>query len=63
MLVLSRKVQESIIINGNIKITVVDVRGRQVHLGFKAPKEIKIFREELICENDNGSGKNIKGLP
>ena len=47
MLVLSRKKNERIIINDNITITVVDVRGDKVRLGFEAPKDVQIHREEV----------------
>ncbi len=47
MLVLSRKKDESIVINGNIVITVVDVRGDKVRLGIQAPREIPIHRSEI----------------
>jgi carbon storage regulator len=49
MLVLSRKLDETIVINGDIRITVVGVRGNQVRLGIEAPRSVRIFREEL-CE-------------
>ena len=48
MLVLSRKSNESIVINGNILIKVVSIRGNEVRLGFEAPQEISIIRKELI---------------
>ena len=47
MLVLTRKIGESITIDDHIKIIVVQVKGRQVRLGIKAPKETKIHREEV----------------
>lgn len=47
MLCLSRKKNESIVIDGNIVITVVEVRGDRVRLGFIAPPEIKIHRSEV----------------
>ena len=47
MLVLSRKKNEAVIINGNIKITIVEVRGDKVRLGIDAPKDIAIHREEI----------------
>ncbi|MBO8126911.1 MAG: carbon storage regulator CsrA [Firmicutes bacterium] len=50
MLVLTRKVDESIIIGDNIKITVVDVRNDQVKLGITAPREIPVHREEVYQE-------------
>jgi carbon storage regulator len=48
MLVLSRKLNESIVIDGDIEITVVSLRGNQVRLGIKAPDSVGILREELI---------------
>lgn len=47
MLVLTRKVGSSIIIDGQIKIQVVQIKGRQVRLGILAPKETKVHREEI----------------
>jgi carbon storage regulator len=47
MLVLSRKLNEAIIIDGKIRVTVVGLRGNQVRLGIEAPDSIAIFREEL----------------
>ena len=47
MLVLSRKKDESIFINDNIVITVIDIRGGKVRLGIDAPKDIPIHRKEV----------------
>lgn len=47
MLVLTRKLNESIVINGNITLTVVDVRGNRVKLGIVAPGEVPVMREEI----------------
>ena len=51
MLVLARKFNESIVIDGGIKITVLEIRGQQIRLGIEAPKEVGIMREELIVES------------
>ena len=48
MLVLSRRVDESLLIDKDIKITVLDIRGGQVRLGITAPESIKIHREEVF---------------
>ena len=48
MLVLSRKVGETVVIGEHIRVTVVAVQGSQVRLGFAAPDDVRIFREELI---------------
>ena len=53
MLVLSRKVDEQIIIGDQIRVTVVSIRGNQVRLGFEAPHDVSIFRKELRCEHEN----------
>ncbi len=47
MLVLSRKKDQSIVINDNIVVTVVDIRGDKVRLGFDAPKDVPIHRREV----------------
>ena len=47
MLVLSRKKNESIVINDNIVVTVIDIRGDKVRLGFEAPNDIPIHRKEV----------------
>ena len=48
MLVLTRKVGESIKINEDVKITVIDVKGKNIRLGIEAPRETKIYREEVF---------------
>ena len=47
MLVLSRKKNESIIINDDIKIVVVEIRGDKVRLGIEAPKDVPVHRQEI----------------
>jgi carbon storage regulator len=47
MLVLSRKMNESVVINDNITIVVVEIRGDKVRLGIDAPKEITVHRKEI----------------
>ena len=48
MLVLSRKLNETIVINGDIRVTVVSIHGNQVRLGIEAPESVRIFREETL---------------
>ncbi len=50
MLVLTRKVDQSIIIGDDIKIIVVDVRGDQVKIGIEAPRDVSVHREEIYRE-------------
>jgi len=50
MLVLTRKIDQSIMIGDNVKITIVDVRGEQVKIGIEAPRSIPVHREEIYEE-------------
>lgn len=47
MLILTRKTDESLLIGDDVEITVLSVRGGQVKLGIKAPKEISVHRQEI----------------
>ena len=61
MLVLTRKLGESIAIDDHIKVVVVQIKGKQVRLGIQAPKETKIHREEVyaaIQEQNKESAKS-----
>lgn len=49
MLVLSRRRDECIVIDGKIRVTIVEVHGQQVRLGIEAPPEIPVMREELLA--------------
>lgn len=60
MLVLSRKKNESIVINDDITIVVVEIRGDKVRLGVEAPKEVPVHRNEVyeaIRRNQHGSSE------
>jgi len=50
MLILTRKLGESIIIEDNIKITVVDINKQQIKLGIDAPKNVTVNREEIAMK-------------
>lgn len=50
MLALSRKKGESLMINNNIEITVLEVKGDQVKIGISAPKEIPVYRKEVYMQ-------------
>ena len=52
MLVLTRRVGEALIINGNIKVIILGVERRQIKIGIEAPRDINIAREELLEGKD-----------
>ncbi len=62
MLVLTRKVNESLRIGNHIRIRVLDQNGKQVRLGIEAPKEMRVIREELFewVANANRSAADHK---
>lgn len=53
MLVLSRRLEETLIIGDNIEIAILDICGGQVRLGIKAPKEISVHRQEVYLRIQN----------
>ena len=55
MLILSRKINESIILGDNIVVSVVDIKGDQVKIGISAPKDVKVYRKEVFeaIQNEN----------
>lgn len=54
VLVLTRRVDERIVIGDDITITVLEVRGDQVRLGIDAPRDIEVFREEVLRAREDG---------
>ncbi|QGG94663.1 carbon storage regulator CsrA [Actinomarinicola tropica] len=50
MLVLSRRTNESIVIGGEIVVTVLEIKGDQVRLGIRAPRHVTVHREEIHAE-------------
>jgi len=48
MLVLTRKPDQSIMVGGEIEITILEVRGEQVRVGIRAPREVAIHRKEIF---------------
>ena len=50
MLALSRKKGEALVINNNIEITVLDIKGDQVKIGISAPKEVPVYRKEVYVQ-------------
>ncbi|MBT8442343.1 MAG: carbon storage regulator CsrA [Gammaproteobacteria bacterium] len=65
MLILTRRVGETVVIGDDVDVTVLGVKGNQVRLGVKAPKEIAVHREEIyerICreQKSNGNGAAVE---
>lgn len=50
MLILTRKPGESVYIGDNVKITIVEIKGHQIRLGIDAPRELRIYREEIYLQ-------------
>jgi len=61
MLILTRKVGESIVINDDIKVTILGVKGMQVRIGIDAPKDVQVHREEIFKRIQAGSPAPEKG--
>ena len=64
MLALSRKKNEAIMVNNNIEITVLEIRGDQVKLAIAAPKEIPIYRKEVYVQiqQENKASTDISNM-
>jgi carbon storage regulator len=60
MLILTRRIGETVIIGENIKVTVLRVNGSQVRIGIDAPKDVTVLREE-IYEQEQGKAVNDRG--
>ena len=61
MLVLSRKKNESIVINNDITIVVVEIRGDKVRLGVEAPKEVPVHRREVYDAIKRNERESVEG--
>ena len=57
MLALSRKVNESIMLGNDIELTVLEIKGDQVKIGIKAPKNVSIFRKEIYIQIEEENKK------
>lgn len=65
MLALSRKKGEALMINNDIEITVLDIKGEQVKIGISAPKEVPVYRKEVyiqIQEANKEALTNLEGM-
>ena len=52
MLILTRRVDESLLIGEDIEVLVLEVRGSQVRLGVQAPADVKVLRDELLDDDE-----------
>ena len=64
MLALSRKKNEALVINNNIEITILEIKGEQVKLGISAPRDVPIYRKEVYVQiqEANKEAVNADGL-
>ena len=65
MLYLTRKIGESVIINDNVEVTVVEVRGKSIKLGFTFPPEVSVLRREIyerIQEENRAAAASVEGV-
>ena len=58
MLILTRRVGESLMIGDDVTITVLGVKGNQVRIGVKAPKEVAVYREEILNRIEEAAGED-----
>ena len=64
MLALTRKKGEALVINNNIEITVLEIRGDQIKIGISAPKDVPVYRKEVYSQiqQENQAALSIDGL-
>ncbi len=55
MLALSRKRNEALVINNNVEITILEIKGEQVKLGISAPREVPVYRKEVYMQIQNAN--------
>ncbi|MBP3702660.1 MAG: carbon storage regulator CsrA [Lachnospiraceae bacterium] len=60
MLALARKLNESIIINDNIEVTLLEIKGDQVKLGISAPKSVPVCRKELYVQIKEANKESVE---
>lgn len=64
MLALSRKKDEAIVIDNDIEIKIIDIKGDQVKLGISAPKSVPVYRKEVYAQitEANKEAANVEGI-
>ena len=66
MLILSRKINEKIMIGDDISVSIIEIRGDQVRIGVDAPKSVKVFRQEVfdaIRAENKAAAQSAVALP
>ena len=59
MLALSRKKNEALVINNNVEITVLEIKGEQVKLGISAPREVPVYRKEVYEQIQDANQESV----
>lgn len=59
MLALSRRKNEALIINNNVEITILEIKGEQVKIGISAPKDVPIYRKEVYMQIQNANEESV----
>lgn len=62
MLALSRKKDEAVIINDDIEITIIEIKGDQVKIGISAPKSVPIYRKEVYMQIQNANKESVQSV-
>ncbi len=60
MLILRRRIGERIVIDGHIEVTVLQVRGGKVRLGFNAPRHVRVLRQEVLQPESEGESETVE---
>ncbi len=63
MLILSRKVNEKIVIGDNITISIIEIKGDQIRIGVDAPRCVKVFRQEVFSEIRDANKAASESVP
>jgi carbon storage regulator len=61
MLILTRRVDESLVIGDNVTVTILGVKGNQVRIGVDAPRDVAVHREELAQKQGSWRGVAVRG--
>jgi carbon storage regulator len=66
MLILSRKINEKVVIGEDISVSIIEIRGDQVRIGIDAPKKVKVFRQEIfeaIKAENKAASQSVPVIP